>query len=92
MLFFCVVGHFVGIYNKFIKKVSVKWFINKLKNINGASKLDVDVSDGWSLDAGVSASMLGNIRKELDIYHYAYDVSRKCLFKFVSKNIYPQTV
>ena len=83
---FCVVDQFVGIYGRHVKKATRNWFINRLYEMNRASKLDTGVADVWSLDAGVSASMLCDICKELDISHYAYDATRKCFLKFVSKN------
>jgi hypothetical protein len=82
----CFVDQFVGICNKFIKKINRNWFIDKLNDMNGVLKLDVGVSDVWSIDAGVYASMLRDICKELDMSHYPYDASRKCFLRYVSKN------
>ena len=58
---FCVVDQFVGIYGRHVKKATRNWFINRLYEMNRASKLDTGVADVWSLEAGVSASVLCDI-------------------------------
>jgi len=84
---FCVVDQFVGIYSKHIKKVTREWFIDKLHEMNKGWELDGnEVMDVWTLESGVTPFMLCNICRELDISHYAYDASRKCFLKFISKN------
>jgi hypothetical protein len=42
--------------------------------------------DVWTLEPDVTPFMLCNICRGLDISHYAYDASRKCFLKFISKN------
>ena len=55
--------------------------------IDSESDDDYDINiNKWSLKDGVTPNMLLKICEKLDISHYAFDVTRKCFLKYVSKS------
>ena len=47
---------------------------------------DEDNNKGWTVDKGITPDMINKICIELDITHYAFDITKQCFLKHISKN------
>ena len=95
---FCVPDQFIGTYGKHIKKLNLDYFIELCYQVRGeqrhktVSLLDAGIEDDWEIvdvwdiSKGVTPRMLTDICIILDISTYAYDISKKCFLKHISRN------
>ena len=105
---FCVVDTFLGVYSPLIKKLNLDYLIKLCYTIRGETPptntkiinlLDIGINDddndkiGWTIDQGITPDMINKICIELNISHYAFDVTKHCFLKNVatSRN-YPALV
>ena len=99
---FCVPDTFLGIYGKEIKSLNMNRFIDLCYHVRGESReeekqislLDVGINfddddimnKKWTINDGVTPEMLCKICEFLDISHYAFDITKKCFLKYVSRS------
>jgi len=93
---FCVPDVFVGTYSKYIKKLTLEYFIKLCYEARGEHPtqkqklLDLDIedeideSDKWDISKGVSPDMLKYICKKLNISMYAFDINKQCFLKTIA--------
>ena len=96
---FCVVDTFLGLYSSLIKKLNLDYLINLCYTIRGETPptntkiinlLDVGINDddndniGWTIDQGITPDMINKICIELNISHYAFDITKHCFLKNIS--------
>ena len=97
----CVPDQFIATYGPLIKKLNYDYFILlcervynqinfKLDIVHANNSLDKGVNDNdveqWEITDGVTPKMLMMICEILDISHYAYDITKQCFLKHISKN------
>ena len=106
---FCVPDVMISIYQKYIPTLNLKRFTDLCYQVRGEkphqpnmlslldSGIEQDEDDiknkKWELKDGVTAKMLCDICKILNISHYAFDLTNKCFLKHMSSSRnYPSLV
>ena len=84
----CVIDNFIGIYGEKLK-ITRDQLINIIKKYYNESSSGLDAGlniDEWEICDGVDPLCLQHICEMFDLSHYAYDVTKNCFLKHISKS------
>ena len=76
----CVIDNFIGMYGQELK-INRNDFIELCKEYNNSFGFTT-----WKIENGITARCVNSICEKYDITHYAFDITKNCFIKNISKN------